>query len=169
MTPVRLALRHVLLGRRGIAGTVYGTIVVMATLTAGSAGGVARAWELAIITTATVLVLWIAHVHAHVLGHSLEQGHAVTRSDVIASARQEASIPLAGVMPVLALALGAAGLLRETTAIWVALGIGVGTLATQGIRYARAEQMNLAGTLVATTINVSLGLAIVALKVFVAH
>jgi hypothetical protein len=170
MNRLRLALQPVFFGsRRDIAGTVYGTIVVMGTLTAGSAGAVTRAWQLAIITAATVLVLWIAHVYAHTLGHSLERRTALTRGDLIMIARREASIPLAGVTPVLALALGAVGLLRETTAIWVALGFGVWTLATQGVRYARSEQMSRAGTLIAVTINVLLGLVIVGLKVFVAH
>ena len=41
----------------GIAGTVYGTIVVMATVTAGSQGEETDAGRLAVVVGATALVL----------------------------------------------------------------------------------------------------------------
>jgi hypothetical protein len=49
----------------GIAGTVYGTIVVMATITAGSQGKQTDAGRFAVVVVVTVFVLWIAHVYAH--------------------------------------------------------------------------------------------------------
>ena len=58
---------------RRIAGTVYGTIVVMATVTAGSEGEQTDAWRLAVVVAVTVMVLWVAHVYAHALAESLEQ------------------------------------------------------------------------------------------------
>ena len=76
---------------------------------------------------------------------------------------------LAGVLPFLALALGAIGVLREDNAVWVALAVGLATLGAEGIRFARLEQLGLAGTVVATAANVALGLIVVALKVFVEH
>jgi hypothetical protein len=162
-------LHRLVFGSRGaIAGTVYGTIVVMATLTAGS-GGVRDLWELAAIVTTTVIVLWIAHVYAHGLGESIEAGHSLDGREFAAIARRELAIPLAAVAPLLALALGAAGLLRESRAIWLAVGIGLATLAAQGIRYARAERLGPTGTLVAVAVNLALGLVIVGLKAGVAH
>ena len=59
-----------------IAGTVYGTIVVMATVTAGSNGEQTDAWRLAVVVTVTVLVLWIAHVYSHALAESIERSQA---------------------------------------------------------------------------------------------
>ena len=162
-------LRTMLLGtRRGIAGSVYGAVVVMGTITAGSAGSTS-AWQLGIVTAATVGVLWLAHVYAHSLGESLEQERTVTRSELADVARRESSIPLAAVGPVLALILGAVGVISETTAVWVALGIGVATLAAQGLRYARSERMGRAGTVVAVSVNLALGLVIVAMKVLITH
>ena len=159
-----------LLGSRSsIAGSVYGAIVVMGTITAGSAGGAMSSWQLATVTAATVVVLWLAHVYAHGLGESLEQGHTVTRSELAAVARRESSIPLAAVGPVLALILGALGVMEGSTAGWVALGIGVATLGAQGLRYARGERMGRLGTVVAVSVNLALGLVIVALKALVSH
>ena len=60
--------------RRSIAGTVYGTIVVLAALAAGGKAFEHDLWHLAAIVVVTVLVLWIAHVYAHGLGESLEAG-----------------------------------------------------------------------------------------------
>jgi hypothetical protein len=67
------------------------------------------------------------------------------------------------------LALGALRLVRDVTAIWLALAIGVAMLAVQGVRYARIERLSWIGTVVSVALNLSLGLAIVALKVFLAH
>jgi hypothetical protein len=126
MNAIRESLRPLVLGSRSsIAGSVYGAIVVMGTITAGSAGGTMGPWQLASVTAATVVVLWLAHVYAHGLGESLEQGHTVTRAELTSIARRESSIPLAATGPVLALVLGALGVLEDSTAGWVALGIGV--------------------------------------------
>ena len=61
----------------GIAGTVYGTIVVMATVTAGSNGDQTDAGRLAVLVVVTVLVLWAAHVYTDALGESLERRRAL--------------------------------------------------------------------------------------------
>jgi hypothetical protein len=165
MRAVRPILRTILFGSRsGIAGSVYGAIVVMGTLTAGSAGGERHAWKLATVTTGTVIVLWLAHVYSHSLGESLERDRAVTRREFAAIARRESSIPLAAAAPIAMLVLGAVGLLRESTAVWLALAIGVATLAAAGIRYARAERLGRSATVVAVAVNMALGLAIVAME-----
>jgi hypothetical protein len=170
MGSIRRVLRPMLLGSRwGIAGSVYGAVVVMGTITAGSAGRTRSAGVLATVTAATVVVLWIAHVYAHSLGESLERERTVTRRELASVARRESSIPLAAAGPVLALVAGALGIVKETRAVWAALAIGVLTLAAQGLRYARSERMGRPGTVVAVSVNVSLGLVIVALEAFVTH
>ena len=162
---IRRILHPLLFGSRwGIAGSVYGTIVVMGTLTAGSAVGGHHAWQLAVVTAGTVIVLWLAHVYSHSLGESLERERAVTRREFVAIATRESSIPLAAVAPIAMLVLGALGVVRESRSVWIALGIGVATLAAQGLRYARAERLGQTGTIVAVAANTALGLAIVAMK-----
>ena len=150
-----------------IASTVYGTVVVMATLTAAYEGE-KDPWKLATAVAATVTVLWLAHVYAHTLAESLAEDRR-RFGGLPSVARRELGIVLAGVLPFLALALGAIGVLREDNAVWVALAVGLATLGAEGIRFARLEQLGLAGTVVATAANVALGLIVVALKVFVEH
>ena len=73
-------VRRIVLGTSGtIAGTVYGTIVVMGVVTAG-AGGARGPWELIAIVVSTVLVLWIAHVYAHALGEAIGRGRRLDRA-----------------------------------------------------------------------------------------
>jgi hypothetical protein len=148
---------------------VYGTIVVLASLTAGGKAFQHNLWHLAAIVVVTVLVLWIAHVYAHGLGESLEAGRRLDIAELGAIAGRELAIPLAAVVPTATLALGAVGFFRAGTAVWIAVAICVATLAAQGLRYARLERLSRVGTLVAVALNLALGLAIVALKVVVAH
>ena len=83
--------------------------------------------------------------------------------------RRELAIALAAVGPVVALSLGALEVLRPTRAVWLALGIGLFTLAVQGYRYARLEELSRWDTVVSVGLNLGLGLAIVGLKVVVGH
>lgn len=148
----------------GIAGTVYGTIVVMGTLAAGSPTKT-DAWSLAAVVGGTVLVLWIAHVYAHGLAEAINAGSRLTADELADVARRELPIPLAAVAPVGSLVLGATDVLRESTAIWLAFGLGLATLFVQGLRYAGVEHLSRWATLAAVVINVSLGLVIVGLEV----
>jgi hypothetical protein len=151
-----------------IAGTVYGTIVVMGSITAG-AEGTRDPVRLAVIVASTVLVLWLAHVYAHGLGESISRQRRLDRAEFLSVARREFSIPLAAAAPTAALVLGGLELLRDSTAVWLALGIGLATLAVQGARYATLEHLGRLATAASITMNLGLGLVIVALKVFVAH
>jgi hypothetical protein len=162
-------LHRLLFGTRDrIAGTVYGTIVAMATIAAGSAGSV-DPWRLATLVVGTVLVLWVAHVYAHTLGESLAAHEHLSRAEFASVARRELAIALAAFGPAAALALGGLGLFREIVAIRLALAIGLVTLAVQGVRYARVGELGRWATVASVTVNVALGLTIVALEVLLAH
>jgi hypothetical protein len=164
-------MRRLLFGSAdGIAGMVYGTIVVMGAIAAGSGSNAqAEPWRLATIAASTVLVLWLAHVYSHALAETIDAGRRLDRAEVIAVMRRELPIPLAAVAPVSALLLGAVGVLSETAAIRLALGIGLATLALQGLRYGGVEGFSRLGTVVAVVVNFSLGLVIVALEVALTH
>ena len=164
------AMKRIVFGRgRAVAGTVYGTIVVMATLAAGSQGAQTHAASLAVIVGVTVFVLWIAHVYSHVLEESLERGRRLDLAEFVQVARHQLAIPLAAVAPIGTLVLAALDVLGEQTAVWIALGFGVATLAIQGASYAALEHLGRAGTLASIALNVSLGLVIVGLEASIAH
>lgn len=163
-------LRRLLLGsREQISGTVYGTIVVMGTLAAGSDSRTVHAGRLAVLTAGTMIVFWLAHVYAEALDLSLTEDHRIQTAELLALARHELAIPAAAVLPVLVLVIGAAKVVPDSTAVWIAMGVGVVTLAAQGVRYSRIERLSLTASIVAIATNLGLGLAIVALKALVAH
>jgi hypothetical protein len=163
-------LTRFVFGSRGtIAGTVYGTIVVLAVLAAGGKAFEHNLWRLVAILITTVLVLWMAHVYAHGLGESLHVGRRLDIAELGAIAQRELAVPLAAAAPTAVLVLGAVGLLGGRTSVRLALGIGVAILAVQGLRYARVEGLGRTGTLAAVALNLGLGLALVVLEVLVAH
>jgi hypothetical protein len=151
-----------------VAGIVYGTVVAMATLTAAYAS-TKHPWKLAAIVWSTLFVLWIAHVYAHGLGESIVRGRRIDGAELKSVARRELGILLAAVGPTIALGLGALDVLKDSTAVWLALGLGLVTLAVEGFRYARLEELSGIGTLGVMSANLALGLFVVALKVAVAH
>lgn len=155
--------------RRTIAGTVYGTIVVLAALAAGGKAFQNDLWHLIALVDVTVLVLWIAHVYSHGLGESLQVGRRLDAAELGAIAGRELAIPLSAVAPTAILVLGALGIFKGTTAIWLADGICVVALTVQGLRYALLERLGTVGTLISVALNLALGLTIVGLKVVVSH
>ena len=140
----------------------------MGAIVAG-AHGVEDLWRLDAIVAGTVVVLWLAHVYAHGLGESIQLRRRLDRAEFVSVSRRELAIALAAVGPVVALSLGALDVFRPNRAVWLALGIGLVTLAVQGYRYARLEELTRWGTAISVALNLGLGLAIVALKVVVGH
>jgi hypothetical protein len=163
-------LRTLLLGTPGsISGTVYGTIVVLAALTAGAKPGEHDLWHLALVVAVTVLVFWGAHVYSDGLGESLNLGRRLTFAEFTHIAKRERAIVLAAVLPVAFIVLGALDVLEDRSAVWLAFGVGVATLVGEGVQYARLERMGAGAMIVAVAFNVALGLIFAALKVFVTH
>jgi hypothetical protein len=167
---VHARLKRFVLGeRRTIAGTVYGTIIVLSVLSVGARSFEHRLWQLDALVAVSAIVLWVAHVYSHGLGESLSRGRRLMLAELREIARREYAIILAAALPVAAITLGAIGLVDDHAAVRTALGLGIITLAAQGVRYARLEQLSRVGTIVTVSVNLALGLTIVAMEVFVAH
>ncbi len=165
-----ISFKSLALGERErIAGAVYGTIVVLAVLAAGASAYADDLWNLGALVTVSVLVLWGAHVYAHALGESLRIGRRLTRAELGAVLWRELAIPLAAALPLAAVVAGALGVVEDSAAIWLAFGLGVAMLALQGARFARMERLGTLGAIAAVSVNLALGLALVAMKVIIAH
>jgi len=152
-----------------IASTVFGTITAMATVTAYGKAFPDTPWKLEELVVSTALVLWIAHIYAHGLSESISERRPLRVGVLRALGRRERGILLAAVPPTLVLTLGTVGLFSETASIWLALGVGLATLALEGWRYAELERLRAPGRLIAVAANVALGLLVVALKVVILH
>jgi hypothetical protein len=150
--------------RERIAGTIYGTILVMAVLAAGAESTTIDAWELDVLMVSTVVVLWIAHVYAHAIADSLSSGTRLSRASVTSLAGRESAIVLSAFAPSIALLIGVIGILSDADAVTIALGLCLLTLGIQGVRYARMASLSRWGTVLVVTLNLAAGLIIVGLK-----
>jgi hypothetical protein len=167
---MNLRLRWLLFGDpETIAGTVYGTIIVMSVIAAGAHAYQHHLWRLVVLAGGSAVVLWLAHVYSHALGESLILGRRMTVEEIAAIARRESAVIAAAIIPLLAVALGALGILEQRAAVQLALWLGVAALAAQGIRYARLENLGTGATVVTISLNLAIGLALVALEVLIAH
>jgi hypothetical protein len=152
-----------------IASTVFGTVTAMATVTAYGGAFPDSPWTVEELVASTAVVLWIAHVYTHGLSESISEGRRLNAARVWTLAGRELGILFAAVPPCIALTLGGLGVFDETASIWLALGLGLATLAVEGVRYARIERLGRGGALVAVAVNVGIGLFVVLLKAEVLH
>lgn len=155
-------------GNRGIAATVYGTVLAMAALAAGAVEHLSPGQLIAVVAS-TSAVIWVAHVYSHTLGESIERGHRLDRAEFSSIAEHEVPILAAAALPVSVLLLGELGVIAEQPDIWLAFGVGFVALAVQGTRYARVERLGWAGTSAVIALNLALGGVVVALKVVSSH
>ena len=161
---------EVVVGREGQVGsTVYGTVLVLAALTAAYAAERHQPKKLVELVVTAVFVFWSAYVYAHALSESIETATPLSRPGVAHIARRELGIMLAAVVPILALLLGVVGLVAEGTSVWLAIALGLITLTAEGYRYARVADLGAVGTVSILVANLLLGLSIVVMKVSLVH
>jgi hypothetical protein len=166
--PRTTLIRRTKIGER-LAGFIYGTIIVLSVLVTGSRAFPDDAGHIAALVAVTSVVFWLAHVYAHGLAHSVVHDERLSLDELARITRREGSIVGASVPPLAALLLGAFGAVSTKTAVWVAFGLGLAVLALQGVVFARFERLRWPATLLIVAANVGLGLALVALKVFLTH
>ncbi|HEX6618009.1 MAG TPA: hypothetical protein VF024_00040 [Solirubrobacteraceae bacterium] len=150
------------------ARAIYGTILVMAVITALSHDDSVTSAQLIAGVLATTFVFWIAHVYAEVLGRRVEgAGGRPTLGNVSIAARGEWPLVEAALLPVLCLLVGVVGVVETETAVGIAIGAGVVELFGYGIAAGRRLKLSVGGTIVVGVVNGALGLLIVLLKVLV--
>ena len=152
-----------------LGGFIYGTILVLAVIVAGAKAFEHEAGHIAGLVAVTVVVFWLAHVYADALAHAVAYDQHLSLADLRRIAHREASMLEAAVPPLLALLLGAFGVVSTRLAVWVAFGLGLVVLCAQGITFARVEHMGRLGTLAVVAANLGLGVALVGLKLLVSH
>ncbi|MEV8247477.1 hypothetical protein AB0R01_27475 [Streptomyces rochei] len=149
-------------------GGVYGSMLAASVVIgAGTLGSFPRA-ELVLLLLLTSLVFWIAHVHAELFGARLAR-HTPDRRVILRVCREEWPIVKAAVPPAAAIAVSPVLGLDVQATLWLALSVAV--TGQVGWSVAAAHRAGAPLRLMATTatVNVLLGLAIVAVKIAVTH
>jgi hypothetical protein len=152
-----------------LGGFIYGTIIVLAVIVAGARAYEHDAGHIAGLVVVTVVVFWLAHVYSHALAHAVAHDEHLSLEELRRIARREASLLEAAVPPLVALLLGAFGILSTALAVWLAVVLGLVVLFAQGITFARIERLGLLGTLAVVAANLGLGVLLVGLKLLVSH
>jgi len=152
-----------------LGGYTYGTIIVLATIVGAAQAFKHGSGHIAILVLGTAVVFWLAHVYADAIADSLARGQRISWAELGEIATRESSIIEAAVIPVLLLAGGTLGLYSVHTAVWLAFVGGLVVLVTEGLAFARAERLGVVASLAVVGANLTLGLMLVALKLWVSH
>jgi hypothetical protein len=164
----RVSRSRVRAGER-LGGIIYGTIVALAVVVEGSRAYPHEPGHAAVLVAVTAAVFWLAHVYAHALGESLQRDERLTLAELRTIARHEFAIEEAAIFPIMGLLLGTLNVFADSTAYWLAFLFGMIVLVVQGFRFARVEHLGPLRTFGIVAANATLGLLLVALKLFVSH
>ncbi|MCO5315583.1 MAG: hypothetical protein M9938_05425 [Solirubrobacterales bacterium] len=148
------------------AGAIYGTILSMAVIAGLSVDADLNPVLIAIWSAATAVVFWLAHVYSHYV--TSDQVYAPGSTKLLKEAmRRDWPMVQGSLVPAAALLLAPLGLVSDQAASYVAVGAGVLVLFFAGLVVGRREDLSFSKVLLTGSINATIGLAIVALKVFV--
>jgi hypothetical protein len=158
-------------GERGerLGGYTYGTIIALATIVGAAEAFKHGAGHIAILVLVTACVFWLAHVYSDAIADSLTRGQRLSWAELREIAARESSIIEAAVIPVLLLAGGTLGLYSVRASVWLAFIGGLGVLIAEGLAFARAERLGVVASLAVVAANLTLGLMLVGLKLWVSH
>lgn len=161
----RSLLPHLFMVGQPISSAIYGTVSVVAVIVVG-AHGAASATVVLLFSAVSMLVIWCVHVYASVMAFAgAEAVHwriAVTRA-----VRHETGLLEGAALPLLVLAMGAFGLLDDSTAVWAAVWCGVLVLTFLPTVWLRGKGATWRRCIAASAVAGFLGLLLVALKIVV--
>jgi hypothetical protein len=149
------------------ASGLYGTVLMLAVITALSKSGKAEASVILGGVVVTATVFWIVHVYADTLATQVAEPGRPWRAIALEVGREEIAILEAAVPPAIPLALGAVGILSREAASWTAIAFGLVGLFGWGLAVARALGHRGLRAVAFGLVNVALGGVMVGLKVLV--
>jgi hypothetical protein len=158
--------------RHRLAATVsaasYGTVLVLAALALLDADEVdsGLGWEL---LTGVGLATWLAHLYAEVMGDHLRHTAVPGREELGRAMVDGLPILLAAVLPAVMLMLGRLEVLDPATALATAIAVALAQLVAVGTFVGLAVAPDRSHAWLYAAVTAVFGLAIVALKVTLAH
>lgn len=147
---------------------IYGLILVAGLVAVAGNSGLSSVQTLGFVLV-TVGVFWVAHVYSGtVAAHSSQLGLTV-RTSLRMARKRSRGLLVAVVPPAVPLVLGAAGLIRDITADWIAMWTIVAVLALLGFLTYRRRDASLGMCLVGAVATASLGLVVIVAKALLHH
>jgi hypothetical protein len=150
------------------AAAVYGSIVAAALLAGFHEEHVAARTALLTLLS-TMGVFWLAHVWSTIVGERIHQGRHFTIRQAGEIGRAEWPLVEATFVPALALLLGWAGVLADTTALTLALVVCIVQLFAWGFVVGRRAYDRRLHALLTGVVDGALGLVLVGLEIAFIH
>ena len=151
-----------------IAGAVYGTILAT-TVVATSGFGPETVTRSLVIVAVTSAVFWAAHVYSLGIAARIVVRRPLSRVEQRSIAVAEWPMLQSSWPILLTLLLGSLGIIDPSTAISLAMAVGIGALFTYGFIMGRQEHLGWPRVLLNATVTGGFGLVILAMKVVVHH
>ncbi len=145
------------------AAAIYGVITATAVIGAGAKH--VPLTNVLLLTIATLLILWVAHVYTKALSHHMRGGTQLRFATISEGMAEESPMLFAPALSILILLLGIFGVMDEHDAARLAIWIGVAQLIAWGIVYARRQGWGWRTSALAGAVNGAFGLIIVILEV----
>jgi hypothetical protein len=149
-----------------VASAIYGSMLVTVLLAAQNRAETSAS-RIGLYVILGVVAFYLTHIWAEAVG--LRVTRIVNREIATELAREELPMLAAAVAPLVALGFGLIGLLPQDQSLDLALGVAVAQLFLWGVAVGRAVGRPWPSAVVVGLVDLGLGLAIVALKVFVLH
>ncbi|MDT0568059.1 hypothetical protein RM704_11355 [Streptomyces sp. DSM 3412] len=154
--------------RADYTGGVYGSMLASSVIIGAGSLGTYPRLELVLLLLLTGLVFWIAHVHAQLFGARLAQ-RSPDRRIVLEVCRDEWPIVKAAVPPAAAVAVSPLLGLDLSGALWLALAVAVAGQVGWSVVAARRAHAPWGLVAVTASVNLLLGLLIIAFKLYLTH
>ncbi|MEU2582225.1 hypothetical protein ABZ612_04505 [Streptomyces avermitilis] len=149
-------------------GGVYGSMLAASVVVGAGTLGSFPYVELVLLLLLTGVAFWIAHVHAQLFGARMAQ-QGLDRRVVLHVCRDEWPIVKAAVPPAVAVAVSPLLGLDVQGALWLALAVAVAGQVGWSAAAARRAGASWRLVAVSASVNLVLGLLIIALKISLTH
>ncbi len=150
------------------AGSVYGLVLVagMIVISRNLTGSSIEALG---VVVATLVVFFIAHVYADVVGYLADVRHRESslREAIRHGIQDSAGLLVLGSIPVIVLLLGVVGVLGRSDAVWLALALDVLLLGILGWAITAARTSRVLHRLGGALLTAALGGVMILLKVLI--
>ena len=148
---------------KGGEGAITGTVVCAAVIAYG-AGHVASVAQLCVAILGTVLVYWLAHLHAATLGSALTHQHHPALAFKTALS-ETWPIATSSILPVVVLVISTLLGASLRTAAWIALIVTIALLTTYSYLAGARGGLELPGRIASAAAGAGIGLLVALMKV----
>ncbi|MFE1955348.1 hypothetical protein ACFW9D_33305 [Streptomyces sp. NPDC059524] len=155
--------------RERLKERIYASLTLLAVLVGLAQNGHASHLGAAASVAVTALGLWLATLVADMQAHPVAHGRMPRLAEIRHTLFVSSPLLTSAAGPLLLIGLSALGALHLTTALWIAVGSEVASLAAWGCAGGLRTGAGPLGALVVGALNAVIGMGVVAVKLLAGH